>query len=199
MKGYIVKGIGGFYYVKTEEGVIECKPRGIFRKQKITPVAGDVVTLETENGGAVIAAIAPRRNVFVRPPMANLDVLLYISKHGGSAVLCTEDTKVFVVRCGRIVLTELKGATVSVFPFDGSSCNLTYEGLQYPLEKKDLTAGSSLMGVSNCIISDRAEIRVNIGCALVIVYTPKDMPAEPPQSEIQSRLPETEDKKDTEK
>ena len=131
--------------------------------------------------------------------MANLDVLLYISKRGGSAVLCTEDTKVFVVRCGRIVLTELKGATVSVFPFDGSSCNLTYEGLQYPLEKKDLSAGSSLMGVSNCIISDRAEIRVNIGCALVIVYTPKDMPAEPPQSEIQSRLPETEDKKDTEK
>ena len=131
--------------------------------------------------------------------MANLDVLLYISKHGGSAVLCTEDTKVFVVRCGRIVLTELKGATVSVFPFDGSSCNLTYEGLQYPLEKKDLSAGSSLMGVSNCIISNRAEIRVNIGCALVIVYTPKDMPAEPPQSEIQSRLPETEDKKDTEK
>ena len=47
MKGYIVKGIGGFYYVKTEEGVIECKPRGIFRKQKITPVAGDEVTLET--------------------------------------------------------------------------------------------------------------------------------------------------------
>ena len=54
MKGYIVKGIGGFYYVKTEEGVIECKPRGIFRKQKITPVAGDEVTLETENGAAVI-------------------------------------------------------------------------------------------------------------------------------------------------
>ena len=96
---------------------------------------------------------------------------LYISKHGGSAVLCTEDTKVFVVRCGRIVLTELKGATVSVFPFfDGSSCNLTYEGLQYPLEKRPLSAGSSLMGVSNCIISDRAEIRVNIGCALVIVH-----------------------------
>ena len=79
MKGYIVKGIGGFYYVKTEEGVIECKPRGIFRKQKITPVAGDVVTLETENGAAVIAGIAPRRNVFVRPPMANLDVLFLVA------------------------------------------------------------------------------------------------------------------------
>ena len=54
MTGYITKGIGGFYYVKTSEGIVECKPRGIFRKQKITPVAGDVVTLETENGAAVI-------------------------------------------------------------------------------------------------------------------------------------------------
>ena len=66
MKGYITKGIGGFYYVKTPEGIVECKPRGIFRKQKITPVAGDEVTLETENGAAVIAEIAPRKNVFVR-------------------------------------------------------------------------------------------------------------------------------------
>lgn len=79
MTGYITKGIGGFYYVKTSEGIVECKPRGIFRKQKITPVAGDVVTLETENGGAVIADIAPRRNVFVRPPMANLDVLFLVA------------------------------------------------------------------------------------------------------------------------
>ena len=39
MNGYIVKGIGGFYYVKTPDGIVECKPRGIFRKQKITPVA----------------------------------------------------------------------------------------------------------------------------------------------------------------
>ena len=62
MNGYIVKGIGGFYYVKTPDGIVECKPRGIFRKQKITPVAGDEVTLETENGAAVIAEIAPRKN-----------------------------------------------------------------------------------------------------------------------------------------
>ena len=79
MKGYIVKGIGGFYYVKTEEGIVECKPRGIFRKQKIAPVAGDEVTVETENGASVIAEIAPRKNVFVRPPMANLDVLFLVA------------------------------------------------------------------------------------------------------------------------
>lgn len=79
MNGYILKGVGGFYYVKTPEGVVECKARGIFRKQKLTPVAGDNVTLETENGAAVIAQIAPRKNVFVRPPVANLDVLFIVA------------------------------------------------------------------------------------------------------------------------
>ncbi len=79
MQGYIIKGIGGFYYVKTAEGVIECKPKGIFRKRKITPVAGDEVRLETENGGNVIAEIYPRKNVFIRPPIANLDLLFLVA------------------------------------------------------------------------------------------------------------------------
>ncbi len=79
MDGYIVKGIGGFYYVKTAEGVVECRARGIFRKQKRSPVAGDEVTLAVENGAAVIDEIAPRKNLFVRPPVANLDVLFLVA------------------------------------------------------------------------------------------------------------------------
>ncbi len=79
MDGYITKGIGGFYYVKTADGIIECKPKGIFRKRKITPVAGDEVRLETENGGNVIAEIYPRKNVFIRPPIANLDLLFLVA------------------------------------------------------------------------------------------------------------------------
>ena len=74
-----MKGIGGFYYVKTRDQVVECKARGIFRKQKRSPVAGDQVTLAVENGAAVIAEIAPRKNVFVRPPVANLDVLFLVA------------------------------------------------------------------------------------------------------------------------
>ena len=70
---YIIKGIGGFYYVKTADGVCECKAKGIFRKRKITPVAGDIVRLEQEAGTFVIADILPRKNVFVRPPIANVD------------------------------------------------------------------------------------------------------------------------------
>lgn len=79
MQGYVVKGIGGFYYVKVDDQVLECKAKGIFRKRRISPVAGDNVTLETENGGTVIAQIAERKNVFVRPPIANLDVLFLVA------------------------------------------------------------------------------------------------------------------------
>ena len=78
-EGYITKGIGGFYYVKTADGLLECKAKGIFRKRRITPLAGDNVVVEQENGGNVVAQIAPRRNDFIRPPIANLDVLFIVA------------------------------------------------------------------------------------------------------------------------
>ncbi|MFR3791767.1 MAG: ribosome small subunit-dependent GTPase A [Blautia massiliensis (ex Durand et al. 2017)] len=74
---YITKGIGGFYYVRTPDGIVECKARGIFRKRGITPVAGDYVRLSEDR--TVIEEILPRKNVFVRPPVANLDVLFIVA------------------------------------------------------------------------------------------------------------------------
>ena len=44
-EGLILKGIGGFYYVETADGVFECKAKGKFRKEGITPLAGDRVTV----------------------------------------------------------------------------------------------------------------------------------------------------------
>ena len=77
-EGYITKGIGGFYYVKEEDRILECKAKGIFRKRNLTPVAGDRVVVEEEAGSWVIAHILPRKNVFIRPPIANLDVLFIV-------------------------------------------------------------------------------------------------------------------------
>ena len=69
--GVILKGIGGFYYVLCDGIVEECKAGGRFRKGEISPVAGDRVKLN----GELIVEIAPRRNYFVRPPIANIDKL----------------------------------------------------------------------------------------------------------------------------
>ena len=49
-EGIIIKGIGGFYYVETANGVFECKAKGKFRKEKITPLIGDNVTITVREG-----------------------------------------------------------------------------------------------------------------------------------------------------
>ena len=77
MTPYITKGVGGFYYVRTETGMVECRARGIFRKRGLTPVAGDNVALSADN--ATIEENLPRKNVFIRPPVANLDVLFIVA------------------------------------------------------------------------------------------------------------------------
>lgn len=79
MRGLIVKGIAGFYYVKTEAGLIECKARGIFKKEGVKPMVGDEVSIEVQpDGGAVIHAISERRNSFIRPPVANVDCFVIV-------------------------------------------------------------------------------------------------------------------------
>lgn len=72
MQGRIVKGIAGFYYVNTEVGILECKARGIFRKNKITPMVGDQVTVIPSPEGNVIDEIHERSSELVRPFVANV-------------------------------------------------------------------------------------------------------------------------------
>ncbi len=77
MQGRIVKGIAGFYYVSTGDGhVYECKAKGIFRKNNVKPLVGDDVMIEiinNEEGTGNITDILPRRNMLIRPPVANVD------------------------------------------------------------------------------------------------------------------------------
>lgn len=83
--GLIVKGIGGFYYVRTETaGVIQTRGRGIFRKEEITPTVGDRVRIEIlDDGDGVINHIYERKNLFHRPPVANVDciVIMFAAQH----------------------------------------------------------------------------------------------------------------------
>lgn len=73
-KGLIIKAVGGLYFVKTPDGIFECKARGIFRKQEISPCAGDIVIIEDN----VITEILPRKNNIIRPPLSNLDQLIFV-------------------------------------------------------------------------------------------------------------------------
>ena len=81
MKGIIVKALSGFYYVKTEDGkTVECRARGRFRHDGIVPLVGDRVEFTSaQNGRGYVSAIMERTNSFVRPPVANIDVMVMIA------------------------------------------------------------------------------------------------------------------------
>jgi ribosome biogenesis GTPase len=77
MRGRILKGIAGFYYVETRDlKVYECKAKGIFRRSGIKPIVGDNVEIEIideENRQGNLTDILPRKNCIYRPPVANVD------------------------------------------------------------------------------------------------------------------------------
>lgn len=80
IEGRILKGIGGFYYVETAQGLIECKARGKFRKTVGKPIVGDLVCLEVQNDGTgYLTEIQPRKNELIRPAVSNLDLIAIVA------------------------------------------------------------------------------------------------------------------------
>ena len=81
IEGIITKGIGGFYYIDTNQGIYECRARGIFRKNKITPLVGDNVKIsivDEENKKGVLEEIKERETELVRPPISNVNKAIIV-------------------------------------------------------------------------------------------------------------------------
>ena len=98
--GIIIKCLGGLYTVESPDGIYECKARGVFRNRGISPCVGDRV--DVENG--VITEIAPRKNCIIRPPLANLDQLIFI-------VSTCEPAPNYLILDKFIAIAEYKGIT----------------------------------------------------------------------------------------
>ena len=103
--GRIVKMTGGLYTVRLDAPsgatdplagqTVECRARGNFRHEHTTPLVGDLVVVQyddtsvtvgedgyalpaADRTGLVIDEILPRKNSLIRPPLANLDVVLVV-------------------------------------------------------------------------------------------------------------------------
>ncbi len=86
MQGRIVKGIGGFYYVRTQNELIECRARGVLRNLGVTPLVGDYVELEMDRAGnPALSKVLPRKNELIRPAVSNLDQIVIV------AAVCSPD------------------------------------------------------------------------------------------------------------
>lgn len=76
LEGTIVKGIAGFYYVSTEKGIFECKARGKFRIDGISPMVGDKVIVQIDSDAELtgsVQKILPRKNEMLRPKVSNVN------------------------------------------------------------------------------------------------------------------------------
>ncbi|MBQ4564751.1 MAG: ribosome small subunit-dependent GTPase A [Oscillospiraceae bacterium] len=80
LEGRIVKALSGFYYVREASGAItQCRARGIFRKERISPLVGDLVQFSRQGKGGTVEKLLPRRNSFIRPAVSNLDLLVILA------------------------------------------------------------------------------------------------------------------------
>ncbi|WP_404358710.1 ribosome small subunit-dependent GTPase A [Cytobacillus firmus] len=78
-EGKIIKAIAGFYYVLSGNETIQCRGRGVFRKNKVTPLVGDEVVFQAEsNTEGYILEVKERKNELIRPPIANVDQAILV-------------------------------------------------------------------------------------------------------------------------
>lgn len=92
MTGLIVKATAGFYYVQSEGGRVECRARGIFRREGISPLVGDRVRITVQGEQGTVEEILPRRNRLARPAVANVTRLVVVASAADPApVLFTLD------------------------------------------------------------------------------------------------------------
>ena len=173
IEGRIQKALSGFYYVDTGTELLTCRARGKFRKEGVSPLVGDRVSVRELGGGeGFVEAILPRRNAFSRPAVANIDQLVII---GSGAIPRTDPFLIDRVasiaalkQCDVIILLnkcDLDGAdelyrlyTAADFPTLRVSAE-TGEGLEElkPLISDKLSAFTGNSGVGKSSILNALE------------------------------------------
>ena len=179
MRGIIVKGIGGFYYVKVEDKVYQCRARGKFKNKGIVPTVGDLVEIEVlDDGDGVVNEILPRRNSFLRPPIANVDCMVVVIAAADPEpnftildkfLVMAEGNRTDVVICvnkveiaPEAILSKIKSIYEGLYPLAFVSCitMIGFEELEVLLKnKKCALAGPSGVGKStilNCLMPNEA-------------------------------------------
>lgn len=127
LEGIIIKGVRGFYYVKTEEGVFECRARGLFREENLIPLVGDRVKIQIspEDNTGYIKEIASRKSQLLRPSVANI-------------------TQV-------IIVMSIKNPNINLWLLDRFLVMAEYEGLDVHicLNKVDLEREDKIIEINN--------------------------------------------------
>lgn len=146
--GIITKCLGGLYTVESPDGIYECKARGVFRSRGISPYVGDSVTMTD----GVITDIAVRKNCIIRPPLANLDQLVFI-------VSTCSPSPNYLILDKFIAIAEFKGITPAIIITktdlgNGEEIKSIYDGLGISVFEADYSDKASIETV-RCLLAGK--------------------------------------------
>ena len=113
IKGRIIKGLGGLYDILTEDSsVLSCRARGVFRHNDTTPTVGDCVVLRADSEGTFIESIEERKNLLIRPPLSNVDVM-FIMAASNQTMADTDSQVKERFEAGNLTYTDKDGNAVN--------------------------------------------------------------------------------------
>ncbi|WIV10807.1 ribosome small subunit-dependent GTPase A [Proteiniborus sp. MB09-C3] len=185
LEGTIIKGIGGFYYVKVDDTVYECRARGLFRKSKITPLIGDrvLIKINKEDNTGYVEQILDRITELKRPPVSNVNqavIVFAVQKPDPNLwlldrfLLLASYQKLDVIICINKSDLDLDGKADEIYDVYNkagyriikTSCK-TKEGIEEirNLLKKKITvfAGPSGVGKSTLLNNIQANLKLQTG------------------------------------
>lgn len=187
LTGIIIKGIGGFYYVEAADRIYECKARGIFRKDGVTPLAGDNVkiTVRTDDENTV-DEILPRSSVLTRPPVANTDRLIIIA-----SILNPKTSTLIIDKM--TVIAQLKAIETAVIVTktdlgDANDLINTYKKAGFATFNFSSTTGGELQKIKNYLKGHISVFAGNSGVGKSTLLNHIDPTIEQKTDEISAKL-----------
>ncbi len=180
--GIITKCLGGLYTVETPDGIYECKARGIFRNRGISPYVGDRV--ELSNG--VITEILDRKNCIIRPPLANLDQLVFI-------VSTCNPSPNYLILDKFIAIAEYKGITPVVVITktdlgDSAEISSIYRNIGIDVLETDYSNPETVEAVKELFTGKVSALTGNSGAGKSTLLNAVDPSLNIPTAEISKKL-----------
>ena len=180
--GIIIKCLGGLYTVETPDGLYECKARGVFRSKGISPCTGDKVQIKDN----VIYDVFPRKNHIIRPPLANLDLLVFV-------VSTVSPAPNFLLIDKFIAVAEYKGITPAVVITktdlgESTEIRKIYSSIGIDVIEVDYNDANTIDAVRNLIKGKISAFTGNSGAGKSTLLNAVDSSLNIPTGEISRKL-----------
>lgn len=160
MKGIVTRIQSNLYSVKLEDKkTVECVAKGILKYKKTSMLVGDVVEVNDSN---VIEKIYPRKNEFVRPPIANIDQIIIV-------VATTNPTPDLMLLDKQLVIAEKNGVDVVIcvnkidLEADYSNIIEVYENIGYQVITTTAKNGIGIDKIARMLVNKITAFSGNSG------------------------------------